>query len=170
MEPNNKIAHYLVFTLSDRDFALPLPSVERVVHAVAVTVVPEAPEILCGLINYKGFIMPVLDISLRFQLPNENIGPDHLFVIVHTAVKSFALKADGVRGVLARQVKQIVPPADIISGMRFLAGVMKLENGMMLVPDLERLLTYEEETAISALVENHPLENGDNLVSNENER
>ena len=56
--------------------------------------------------------------------------------IVHTATRDFALVADTISGVTTRLEKYIVAPGKIVLGMQFLAGVMELENGMMLVPDL----------------------------------
>jgi len=147
MVDNNQ--HYLVFTLSGKQFALPLAMVHRVVHAVAVTPLPQAPDIVCGLANFRGFIMPVLNISCRFKLVHEEITSRHHFVVVRTESRQLALVADEVAGVMEQSGKQVVPPENIVSGTRFLSGVIKLDDGMMLVPDLEHLLTDDEESALA---------------------
>jgi purine-binding chemotaxis protein CheW len=150
------VRHYLVFSLSRERFGLPLESVQRVVHAVEVTRLPRAPEIVCGLINYKGRILPVLNIARRFKLEERDIEPGHNFVIVHTRDRQFALVADDVSGVMAQPGDMVAPPSDIITGMEFLVGIMKLENGMMLIPDLDHLMTHEEEEALKAAVGKKP--------------
>lgn len=150
---SSQVCHYLVFTLSGERFGLPLDSVQRVVRAVAVTILPKAPEIVRGLINYKGNILPVINMSRRFNLAEMEIQPNHNFIIVHTARRKFVLVADLAEGVITRPKDDIVTPAGITAGMEFLAGVIKLENGMMLVPDLEHLLTHDEEQMLQSLVQ-----------------
>lgn len=144
--------HYLEFSLGKKSFALPLASVERVVKAVEVTLLPKAPEIVRGIINFKGHILPVIDISGRFKLPEREIMPDQHFIIVQSTARSFGLVADTVAGVYREITENIVPPTNIIDGVEFLAGVMKLEQGMMLIPDLEKVLTPDEQKSLKAAV------------------
>jgi purine-binding chemotaxis protein CheW len=158
METNKKAGqqqtcHYVIFTLESKQFALPLEAVQRVVNAAAVTTLPKAPEIVAGLVNYRGNILPVIDISRRFHLPEKKIEPQHYFVIVHSAGKGYALVADKVEGLIAESSENITPPTAIMAGMEFLAGIMKLENGLMLIPDLDKLLTHEETLALKKAVQ-----------------
>jgi purine-binding chemotaxis protein CheW len=153
MEKQGQFRHYVVFALADRQFALPLEAVQRVVHAVAVTQLPKAPEIVAGLVNYQGEILPVINISRRFHLPEKPIQPGHHFIIVQARRKGYVLVADSVTAVIKESRENIIPPAAIIAGMEFLAGVMKLRNGMMLIPDLDRLLTHEESLILKKAVQ-----------------
>ena len=146
--------HYVVFTLGNKPFALPLEAVQRVVNAAAVTTLPRAPEIVAGLVNYKGKILPVLNISRRFHLPEKPIEPHHHFLIVHSRRRGYALLADRVDGLIKESRANIIPPKAIMAGMEFLAGIIKLENGLMLIPDLEKLLTHEETMRLKAAVQN----------------
>lgn len=151
-EYQQQTGHYLVFSLGRKSFALPLASVERVVNAVEVTLLPKAPEIVRGIINFKGRILPVIDISGRFKLPEKEIMPDQHFIIVQSKTRNFGMVADTVAGVSEELHKNIVPPTNIIDGVEFLAGVMKLEQGMMLIPDLDKVLTPDEQKALKAAV------------------
>jgi len=78
-------SHYLVFTLEDQQYALGLEAVERVVRAVELTSVPEAPEILVGLINIRGKIVPVLDIRRRFHLPPRDMEIKDRIIVSRTS-------------------------------------------------------------------------------------
>ncbi len=147
-----KTSHYLVFTLAGKQFALPLEPVRRVVHAAAITMIPKAPEIVCGLVNYKGQILPVINISCRFHLPGHEIEPSQHFIIVNSKTRYFGLLADTVTGVIEEPVENVVEPQDIIVGIEFLAGAMKLEDSIILILDLDKLLTHEEEIALKAAV------------------
>jgi purine-binding chemotaxis protein CheW len=151
-EQQERGCYYLVFTLAAKQFALPLEAVQRVVHAVEVTVLPKAPEIVCGLINYKGTILPIINISKRFHLAEREIHPNQHFIIVRSKIKGFGLVADTVTGVIKEAEKNVVPPTEIIAGVEFLAGVLKLKTGMMLIPDINKILTIDEERALKSAV------------------
>lgn len=150
---DSTVRHYLVINLSGERFGLPLNLVQRVVHAAAVTHLPKAPEIVRGLINYKGRIIPVINMSRRFNLDEHELIPSQNFVIIYTPRRSFALVADSAEGVFAQPMENVIPPEGIIAGMDFLEGVIKLENGMMLIPDLDHLLTSDEEDVLNTLVQ-----------------
>ncbi len=152
IEEPKPVSYYLVFMLGDKPFALPLEAVQRVVHAVEVTRLPKAPDIVCGLVNYKGTILPIFNISGRFHLPEQEIEPHQHFIILQVGKKRFGLVADSVSGVVEESGENLVPPTDIVPGVEFLAGVLKLDTGLMLIPDLEKLLTPEEETALKEAV------------------
>ena len=64
----------VIFFLDDRRYGLRLDAVERVLPALDVTPLPKAPEIVLGLINLKGKIIPVLDVRRRFRLQEREIG------------------------------------------------------------------------------------------------
>ncbi len=60
---------YIVFTLDEQRYALHLSAVERVICVVEITPLPKAPEIVLGIINVGGQIIPVIDMRKRFRLP-----------------------------------------------------------------------------------------------------
>ena len=66
----------VVFALDEPRYALLLSAVEKVVRAVEITPLPKAPEIVVGVINAQGRILPVLDIRKRFRLPAREMKPD----------------------------------------------------------------------------------------------
>jgi purine-binding chemotaxis protein CheW len=152
MDNRKQTSHYLLFTLAGKQFALPLDTVLRVVHAVEITALPKAPEIVRGLVNYKGQILPVIDISRRFHLPERENHPDRYFIIVHTQSQKFGLLSDNVSGVREESPDNIVTTTEITAGVEFLAGVLKIETGMTLIPDMDKILTHEEEIALKEAV------------------
>jgi len=149
MEYPLKQSHYMEFKLGKKEFVMPVESVQRVVHAVEITRLPKAPPICLGLINYKGEILPVVDISRRFHLPERGIEVDRYFIIVRSKARKFALVTDDIGSVIEVSPENIVMPTEIIAGMEYLSGIMKLQYGMMLIPDLDKLLTDEEEVSLS---------------------
>lgn len=146
----------IIFTLDDRRYALPLSSVDRVVRIVAVTPLPKAPDIVSGVINIQGRIIPVVNMRRRFGLPERDLALTDQLVVAHTARRPVALVADAVLDVIACPV--LVEAAHIAPGIEYLAGVVKLDDGLILIHDLERFLSLEEENLLNHALENSVLD------------
>jgi purine-binding chemotaxis protein CheW len=135
----------VVFTLDELLYALPLPAVVKVIHAVEIRHLPEAPEIITGIINVKGLIIPVADIRKRFGLAEREINLDDRLIIADTGKRKVAFLADSVTGIrdLApgqqKQAKETLPFAE------HLRGVAKVDDGLVLIYDLDRFLSLDEE-------------------------
>jgi len=138
----------VVFTLDELLYALPLPAVVKVIHAVEIRHLPEAPEIISGIINVKGRIIPIADIRKRFGLAVHEIDPDDRLIIADTGKRQVAILVDTVTGIrdLApgqlKQVKETLPFAE------HLKGVAKVDDELILIYDLEQFLSLEEETVL----------------------
>lgn len=138
----------LVFTLDDWRCALELSTVERVYRAVAVTPLPDAPDIVMGVINVRGGVLPVVDIRRRFRLPEKNLTPDDRLIIARSTGCLVALVVDEVTGVIECAEKDITSASAIVSGMEYVEGVARLKDGMILIHDLARFLSLEEKAAL----------------------
>ncbi|MHB8836964.1 MAG: chemotaxis protein CheW [Candidatus Methylomirabilia bacterium] len=138
-------AHLLLFTLDEPLYALPLAAVERVVRAVDVTPLPQAPEIVLGAINAQGRVIPVVDLRRRFRLPPRGMLLDDRFIIARTARRLVALAADDVTGVRECLPRELVSAAAALPFAGYLMGVAKLEDGIVLITDLDAFLSLDEE-------------------------
>jgi purine-binding chemotaxis protein CheW len=140
----------LVFTLDEPRFALPLAAVDRVVHAVEVTPLPKAPAIILGVINAQGRVIPVVDMRRRFGLPGREINLDDRFIIARTARRLVALVADEVAGIRELGQRDLVSAAESLPFASHLQGVAKLEDGLVLITDLDAFLSLDEERLLDA--------------------
>lgn len=138
----------VVFALDEQRYALPLSVVERAVRAVEVTPLPKAPDIVCGIVNVQGRVLPVFNIRRRFRLPEREIALTDQFIVAHARRRPVALAADAVSGVLEYSGRDAIPARDILPGIEYLEGVVKLEDGLVLIHDLERFLALDEESAL----------------------
>ena len=136
------------FLLDDHRYALHLGVVERVIPAVEITPLPKAPEIVLGLINIRGKIIPTLNIRRRFQLPERETELTDHFIIANTSKRTVALPADSVGGVIQIFEGEITEAMDILPGLEYVEGVVRLKEGLLLIHDLERFLSLEEETIL----------------------
>lgn len=143
---------WLVFKLDELDFAVGLSVVERVVQAVEITPLPEAPRGVRGMINYQGRIVPVFDLWTRFGRPSRELRvTDHL-AICHTHRRTVALLVNSVTGVVAHSDVQMTPAAEILPDLESVTGVIKLEGSMAQVHDLERFLSIEDHDALQMML------------------
>ncbi|HUF80182.1 MAG TPA: chemotaxis protein CheW [Burkholderiales bacterium] len=142
----------VVFTLGDRRYGLPLPAVERVVRMVDVTPLPQAPAIVLGVVNVRGRVIPVLNLRRRFRLPERGFALADQLIIARTARRAVALAVDAVGGVLEYSARQAVAARDIVPGVQYTEGVVKLADGMVLIHDLDRFLSLEEEAALDGAI------------------
>jgi purine-binding chemotaxis protein CheW len=138
----------LVFTLDEQKYALHLSAVERVVRVIEITSLPKAPEIVLGVINMHGRIIPVVDIRKRFRLKECEIGLSDQLIIANTATRPVALIVDFVTGVIEQSKGRIVRAEKIVPGTEYVEGVLKLDDGMVLIHDLDGFLSLKEEKAL----------------------
>jgi purine-binding chemotaxis protein CheW len=140
--------------LDDFRYALPLASVERVVRAVEITPLPEAPEVILGVINVQGRVVPVVDIRKRFGLPARALALGDHMVIASTPARPLALVADVVHGVMACSSHEIISAVDIIPGLEYVEGIAKTDEGFILIHDLDKFLALDEEVSLQRAMEN----------------
>jgi len=147
------IRQLVVFNLADQRYALHLSAVERVVLIAELTALPNAPEIVLGIINVRGCIVPVVDTRKRFGLPAREINlSDHL-IIAHTSRRVVALLADVVGGVVQHSRAAITAAEQILCNVEYVEGVVKLDDGLALIHDLDTFLSaLEERTLEQALL------------------
>jgi purine-binding chemotaxis protein CheW len=100
------------------------------------------------VINLQGSITPVMDIRKRFGLPDREISlSDHL-VIAKTSRRTVALRVDEVTGVIETGAKGITGSEEILPSLDYIEGVVKLDDGMILIHDLDRFLSLDEEKSL----------------------
>ncbi len=146
--------HLLVFALDDVRYALLLASVERVVRAVEITPLPDAPDIILGVINVQGRIVPVADIRKRFRLPARGIALSDQIVIAHIPSRPFALVADTVYGIVECSEREIIASERILPGLEYVEGIVKIDSGMILIHDLDKFLALDEEKSLEQVMKN----------------
>ena len=138
----------VTFSLDEPLYALPLSLVERVVRIVEITPLPKAPDIVMGVINMHGQVIPVINVRRRFRLPEREIRLEDLLIIVRTPKKLVALVADSVSGVHRLEERELVISKQELPYAGYIEGVVKLEQGLLLICDLDQFLSLEEEKSL----------------------
>ena len=145
-KPNpDGLSRLVVFTLDEQRYALRLAAVERIVRVVEATPLPKAPEIVLGVVNVEGRVLPVVNIRRRFHLPEREADPRDQMILARTSRRPVALVVDAVGGVVERAGGEVIPAENIVPGTDYVDGVVKLSDGLALIHDLEKFLSLEEE-------------------------
>ncbi len=139
----------IVFGLDEQRYALRLSSVERTVRMVEITPLPEAPEIVLGVIDVHGEVVPVLNIRKRFRLPERAPGLADQLIMARTTRRSVALVADAVIDVVALSEDELIKPATILQRLEYVEGVARLGDGMVFIHDQDAFLSLEEEQMLA---------------------
>ena len=149
----NRLIRLVNFNLDDQKYALFLSAVIRIIRVVEITRLPKAPEIVLGVINMHGLVIPVFDIRKRFRLPQKEIQPDHQLIVGTTSKRTVALLVDSVSDVIDISEEKIIAGKKILPGLEYVEGVVKTEDGMILIHDLEQFLSLQEEKALHEAME-----------------
>ena len=146
----------MVFRLDAQGYALYLSVVEKVVRAAEITPLPKAPEIVLGVVNWQGRVVPVVNMRARFGLTAREIDLSDRFIFARTRKRVVALIADSVDGVISRSREDIISPERIVPGMEYIDGVAKIEDGLLLIHDLDKFLSLEEEYGLDRALKSAP--------------
>ncbi|MHB1657616.1 MAG: chemotaxis protein CheW [Burkholderiales bacterium] len=138
----------LVFAMDDQRCALYLPVVSRVMRVVEITPLPKGPDIVLGVVNVQGGVIPVINVRKRFGLPQRDIVLTDLLVLTRTARRPVALVVDTVTGVIECTARELVIAKNILPELGYVQGVAKLKDGLILIHNLEQFLSLEEDESL----------------------
>jgi purine-binding chemotaxis protein CheW len=143
---------FVVLSLDQKKFAVYLPAVERIVNAVEITQLPKAPEIICGIINYQGNIIPVINTRKIFSLPERDIDLKDKLVIANTAKRKVILIADAVHGIIEQQNDELIKSEKIAPGINYIDGVINHDEDLIMIYDLDSFLSLDEENKLNEII------------------
>jgi purine-binding chemotaxis protein CheW len=135
---------FLSFRLASEEYAIDILQVREIRACEAVTRIPEAAAVVKGVINLRGQIVPIVDLRLMFGHPDA-IGAGTVMIILHIAERLLGIVVDAVSDVVALLPSQIRPTPDMgMVDVSFVRGLAPLEDRMLVVLDIERLLAQRE--------------------------
>jgi len=148
---------YLTFFLADEEYAVNIQRVKEIIEYTTVTKVPKMPEWIRGVINLRGNVVPVVDLSVRFGLPARPVTKTTCIVILEVEQDP----EQTVMGVIADAVNQVIDlaPNDIEEApafgtrvrLEYLFGMGKLGKKFALILNIDRVLSNAELLTVSTL-------------------
>jgi len=142
---------FLTFTLGAEEYGVDILKVQEIRGYGTVTRIPDAPDFVKGVINLRGTIVPVVDMRLKFRLGQADYNTFTVMIILNVANRVVGMVVDSVSDVVALTPSQIRPAPELGSsvGAQFLTGIGALDDRMLILLDIERLMTSPEMALIS---------------------
>ena len=137
-------ATVLAFRVAGERYGLGLDEIVQVVAMVAVSPLPGAPEVVLGVMNYRGRVIPVLDLRRRLGLVPLGYGTDACLVVARAGSRVVAIVADEVIDVARLDVGKVSALTTVFPGDAAVSGLVALADGLLLIVDLEAFLTVDE--------------------------
>lgn len=136
---------FLTFILCDEIFALDISKVCEVLDCADITKVPQAPDYMCGVINLRGSVVPVVDMHCKFKLDASAHTVNTCIIIIEVELDGektlVGAVADSVREVVDLNDDQIVAPPRIGTKLNtdFIRGMGKHHDGFVIILDIDRV-------------------------------
>ena len=149
---NDTPLQYLTFSLGGETFALGILNVKEIIEFGNVTEIPMMPDFIRGVINLRGAVVPVIDLSARFGGKVSSVSRRTCIVIVEVSAPGGGEKhdlgviVDAVNEVLEISRAEIEPPPSFGAKIRadFIQGMGKVEGRFVIILNVERVLSTEE--------------------------
>ncbi len=138
----------LVCEVGQQRYAFPFHDVIEVVQAVAVYPLPGAPAIVEGVINYRGLVVPCIALRARFEHAAEPLSITDNLIIARSGERVVALRVHGALDLAHVARGQMASAGALRGAAQGIAGVLALEEGLLLVLDLAALLDDAERLTL----------------------
>lgn len=152
LEKSSSLLQLASFKLGEEEYGVDIASVQEIVRMSTVTRVPRAPSFVEGVVNLRGKIVPVIDLRKRFGMPPLEPTKATRIIIVEVLGKTIGIIVDAVREVLRLAAEAVEPTPEMVSGgvdTAFFKGVGKLEDRLIILLELNRLITSEEARSLA---------------------
>ena len=141
---------FLSFIVCDELYAVNVTKVLEVLEKQNITRVPNAPEYIKGIINFRGDVVPVFESRRKFNLPSRNEEASFVIIVLDLSHESDVFRigaiVDKVKDVISIDEQDIkpVPPMSKTFNTEFLDGIFKQDNNFIMLLDVEKVFTGDE--------------------------
>lgn len=165
-------SQYLTFVLDQEIYAMDIHQVREVLDFTKITKVPQMPDFIKGVINLRGGVVPVVDLRLRFGMPQADETVDTCIVIIEITIQEtqtlIGIMADSVQEVMGMEPDQIEPAPRIGTRLEaeFIKGMGKKNDDFIIILDSDKVFSAEEMVVLQA-ADDRPVMDED-VASSEN--
>ena len=152
-EIENQIIQLVSFKLGKEEFGVDILKVQEINRMLEITEMPNSPDFVEGIVNLRGRIIPVIDLKKRLNLPIKEHDNSTRIIVVELGGKTVGFIVDEVSEVLRIESNITEPPPEMVAGIEsdFITAVAKLEDKLLILLDLNKVLSQEEEQKLQTV-------------------
>ncbi len=144
---------WVTFVLAGEKYGVNVMQVQEVLRYTEIAPVPGAPSYVLGIINLRGRVVTIIDARTRFGLPNTEINDNTRIVVIESETHVVGMLVDSVAEVVYLRMSEIetAPNIGTDDSAKFIQGVCHKNDELLILIELEKLLTEEEWAELEAL-------------------
>lgn len=147
----DEILQLVTFNLGVEEFGVDIHALQEIIRMMAITRVPKAPSFVEGVVNLRGQVIPIIDLRKRIGLDTfETHDKATRIMVVQLARKTVGFIVDAVGEVKRIPSRVVEPPPPIVAGIEseYIKGVGKLDDRLLILLDLNKLLSEDERVQL----------------------
>jgi purine-binding chemotaxis protein CheW len=151
-----EVLQLVSFTIGQEEFGLDIQRIQEINRMVEITRVPNSPKFVSGVINLRGKVIPIIDLRKRFGFSATESDRNTRIIVVELSDMVVGFIVDAVSEVLRIPKRITEPPPPMVAGIgsEYITAVAKLENRLLILLDLERILKEEEKRQLDKEIQN----------------
>ena len=150
---NGSLLQLVTFSIDEEEFGVNVLKVQEIIRIMEITRVPRSPEFVEGVINLRGRVIPIVDLRRRFGLAAIAHDKDTRIIVIELNSLVVGFIVDAVSEVLRIPADTVEPTPPVAAGVdsEYISGVGKLQDRLLILLDLDKLLTAEDLHRLNSL-------------------
>ena len=149
---DDELLQLVTFSIGEEEFGVDILKVQEIIRTMEITKVPRAQDFVEGVINLRGKVIPIIDLRRRFGLSTRDHDKHTRIIVIEINNMIVGFVVDSVSEVLRIPASTVEPPPPVVSGLEseYISGVGKLEDRLLILLDLNKLLSGEERDMLGS--------------------
>jgi purine-binding chemotaxis protein CheW len=147
------LKEFLTFRLGAESYGIDILKVQEIRGYESPTTIANAPPFIKGVINLRGVIVPILDLRVKFRLPETKYDEFTVVIILNVASRVVGVVVDSVSDVLSLDPEAIRATPEFASGTfdtKYITGLCNLDDGLLILLDIEKLMTSADMALVDS--------------------
>ena len=142
-----QFSEFVSFTVAGQAFCLKITQIREIRRWSPVTILPHAPSDVLGVMNLRGAVIPIYDLSARFGLETTEASERNVVIVVSSAGKPVGLLAESVSEIISINPEEIqeTPPVDSRNTMEYIQGIISHDDTMVRIINLDAVISVQEQ-------------------------
>ena len=143
---DDKLLQLVTFSICEEEFGVDILKVQEIIRIMEITKVPRAQLFVEGVINLRGKVIPIIDLRRRFGFSSKEHDKNTRIIVIEINTVIVGFVVDSVSEVLRVPADTVEPPPPVVAGVEseYISGVGKLQDRLLILLDLDKLLSTEE--------------------------